>query len=293
MRISNAMVFDRMVANVETRNSHLWESYEAVSTGRRLRAPHDDPTGVGTALRLRSARSETAQYMKNADDGQTWIALSEAALARLGDGLQRARELVVANSSDTSTQSLREAAAKEIDAIIQHAAQLGNSTLGERFLFGGTATTAPPIAFIGPNQAQYVGDNGGQSREIAAGQEVLVNVTGDVAFIPSLNALRDVAADLRAGNIGQLSIADLQAVDAALDGVLTVRADLGARANRLEMAKTRLSESDIALATQQEELEDVDLSQAVLELNRSELAYRAALGAAARVAELTLLDFLR
>jgi flagellar hook-associated protein 3 FlgL len=293
MRIANNMMYDRFLADLEAHSARLYECYDEVSTQRRLRAPHDDPAGAQAAARVRSERAETAQYVKNADDGQTWLRLSEAALGHLGEDLQRARELVIANASDGGHQALLDAAAKEIDAIIQSAADLGNAGLGGRYLFAGTATLTPPIAFVGPNQAQYCGDTGQQVREIARGQTLAANTTGDVAFMPALDALRDVAVDLRAGDTGRLSAATLDLLDAALDGVLAIRADLGARANRLDTARTRLLEADIALAGQQGKIEDTDLAKALLDLNRTEVAYRAALGVAARVANLTLLDFLR
>ncbi len=63
--------------------------------------------------------------------------------------------------------------------------------------------------------------------------------------------------------------------------------------NRLDLAKQRLSADQLNITKLVSETEDVDLAEAIMNLNMQESVYRAALGSAVRVIQPSLLDFLR
>jgi len=85
----------------------------------------------------------------------------------------------------------------------------------------------------------------------------------------------------------------LGGIDLALDNLLKYRAELGAKANRLDMVKSRI----ILERTNMEDIlsknEDVDIAEEITKLKMLEVAYKAALGVTARIIQPTLLDFLR
>lgn len=68
--------------------------------------------------------------------------------------------------------------------------------------------------------------------------------------------------------------------------------DFGARANRTQVQLEIYSQLDLASTTNLSELQDTDLTKAILNLKAKEVAYQAALSAAAKTMQLSLVDYL-
>ena len=86
---------------------------------------------------------------------------------------------------------------------------------------------------------------------------------------------------------------DVVAMDQVMASVDSVRADVGAKLNRVQENTTRLSSLGVTLAKLDSNIEDVDMAKALSDLATSQTTFQAALGAAAKVLPPTLLDFLR
>jgi flagellar hook-associated protein 3 FlgL len=85
----------------------------------------------------------------------------------------------------------------------------------------------------------------------------------------------------------------LGGIDLAIENVLKYRTELGARANRLDMVKSRIIQDRTNMEDILSKNEDVDMADAITRLRMLELVHRSALGVTARVIQPTLLDFLR
>lgn len=85
----------------------------------------------------------------------------------------------------------------------------------------------------------------------------------------------------------------LQKFDEDLANILRVRADVGARTNRLELTLNRL-ETDVINFTKLMSLnEDVDIAETIMNLTNEENVYNASLASGARIIMPSLVDFLR
>ncbi len=105
-----------------------------------------------------------------------------------------------------------------------------------------------------------------------------------------LISLRD---QLASGDTIDIGGRALGGIDSALENVLGRLGTLGSYDERLQLAYTR-TENTIPEITERYSNEvDIDLAEAITELRMLEYTHRAALGAAARVIQPTLLDFLR
>jgi flagellar hook-associated protein 3 FlgL len=124
--------------------------------------------------------------------------------------------------------------------------------------------------------------------------QVPVNVTGDTVVTPLLAAIRQAAVDLRAGGTpANLSTVDLAAIDAASDSILTTRASVGARTNRLTAAADRLQQLEEAQTKQLSDTEDADVAQTMIDFSTQSAVYQAALKAGANLIQPSLLNFLK
>ena len=165
---------------------------------------------------------------------------------------------------------------------------------------GGRAAYSTPAA--GQPGGAYQGDAGVAVRTVATGTQVEVNVTGPEVFGDETDSqlfdvLSGLVAQLRGtpgGAGGVVDVRDgLSKLDRALDRMIGAVGKVGARTNRIEAMKTQAEESLVTLTNSLSEVESIDLPKTIMELQMQEIAYKAALGATARVVQPSLLDFLR
>ncbi|ERN51972.1 flagellar hook-associated protein FlgL [Alkalihalophilus marmarensis] len=78
-----------------------------------------------------------------------------------------------------------------------------------------------------------------------------------------------------------------------IDNIVSERAELGARINRVEMIENRLMEQNVFAKRIMSDNEDVDLERVIIDLTTQESVHRAALAVGARVIQPSLIDFLR
>src|SRR5690606_37557249 len=116
---------------------------------------------------------QNEQYQRNIDAAKAWVETTEDALAGINDVLQRARELAVSGADGSKSSAARQAIAMEIDELIGVLIQMGNSSLGGRYLFAGHQTTTVPftrdksLLATEPTSVVYHGDTGALQWEIA------------------------------------------------------------------------------------------------------------------------------
>jgi len=116
-----------------------------------------------------------------------------------------------------------------------------------------------------------------------------VQVTGGSLF-DTLITLRD---QMNAGDQEAMGSRGILGIDRALDTISATLGRLGAVNSRLEGSLRRTEMEIPEIAGQNSRLVDVDMAEAIMELRLLETTHRAALGAAARTLQPTLLDFLR
>ncbi|HAA64525.1 MAG TPA: flagellar hook-associated protein FlgL, partial [Thermoanaerobacter sp.] len=82
-------------------------------------------------------------------------------------------------------------------------------------------------------------------------------------------------------------------VDKQMENVLAVRAEVGAKSNRIDLIQNRLQDDNYNFTALLSKSEDADLAQVITNLKMDENVYRASLAAGARIMQPSLIDFLR
>jgi flagellar hook-associated protein 3 FlgL len=304
MRLSNQMLSRNTLSDLTRVNNDLYRTQRKMSSGKEITKPSDDPFGTTRAVTGRRDLEEINQLQRNVDDALSWQGVTEVALSRLTDVVQRARELLVQGASDSNGTAERQSIAKEIDQLIETAKTEANGQYAGRYIFAGTATTTRPYTPGGTDA--YAGDGGNIVRTIGPGVSVPVNVRGadflggDPAVAQPdgllLTTLRDVATHLRGGtpaDANALRITDIQAIDRNLDNLTSIRATVGATTNRLETAQLRLRELEEASNESLSKIEDADMAKTLTDFSLQQAVYQSALKTGANIVQNSLLDFLR
>jgi len=294
MRVTHIGAHQAALTRISNRLTDYAATQEQLATGKRMRRPSDDPIGMNRALELRASMRAREQEGRNATDGQMWMDLADSKLQDVVGQLQRARELAVRGATYVGPQE-REAIAVEINQLREDIVALANGQHQGRGLFSGLSAGDAVQQIAGT--WTYVGDAGEINRRVGENEVVTINVTADVAFgftagKDVFTVLDDLEAALYADDTAGIETA-ISDVDASLQTTLGALGVIGARTNQIETAIARNADDMITLTQQLSTLEDVDIAEAVMELQLQQTAYEAALAAFARSSQTSLIDFLR
>lgn len=295
MRVSNNSVTARLMQQVQDSRRRLAEVQEETASGVRLNRPSDNPTATGRVMTLDTSLELNEQYQQTANTALSDLTVNEAALVSLSDVLQRARELSTQAANGSLDASSRQQISLEVSQLLTQAIAIGNTKNAGRYIFAGQKTDTQPFVPdnpANPGTVTYAGDTNAVEREISQGERIVVNISGDRVFpgvIADLISLRD---HLRANDTTALQ-GDADAMGARLDATLELRSEVGAKMKRVQTGKSRLEDENTMLQTLVSSERDADLAHSIVELQARETVLQAALGAAGRALNLSLLDFLR
>lgn len=293
-RITQRTVSSSMLSGLQHNLTTMQRLQEKLSSGKQIRRPSDSPVATVEAMHFRSGIRRAEQHVRNADDGLALLATTDTALSSGLASTRRIRDLVVQGLGGAVNAQGREAIADEIDALRDSLLAVANTRHLDRPVFGGN--TGAPDAYS--TDGSYRGDGGEVLRTVAAGVTVAVNLDGEEVFgvqgtgSQLFEVLKGLSSALRAGDGAALS-AGLVDLDTAVDRMVSAIGKVGARVNRVETSRDTADAKILGLSTSLSEAEDVDLPKTIVELQLQEVAYKAALGATARVVQPSLLDFLR
>jgi flagellar hook-associated protein 3 FlgL len=294
MRVTTAMLAETTLANIERNLDRVQELQSQITSGSRITKPSDDPIGAARALSFQEGVEQTGQYLSNIDQAQSWLNTTDSALGSVTEMLQRARELAVQAASGTMTPTDLNVVVAEVTQLQKDALDLSHAKYGAYYLFAGTRSDQP--GYLMPSMSTTPGAYQGNSqqivRAISPGVSLSINADAVTTFDPVFDALSQLQSGVSSGSQTTIQ-GSLAALDTALNAVLTTRAQVGAKANRLEFLKSRLSEVQVNLTGLLSEVKDVDMAQAITNFSMAQITYQASLKASAQALQPSLLDYLR
>ena len=269
---------------------------EQMSTGLRVNRASDDAPAFIEARHMERLNNRYDQYLRTIGSAESWTDHTQDALNDIADRITTAYEHGIRAKSDTFDDANRDAEANLVEAMLTEVVDLLNSKNGDEYIFAGTNTTVKPFDQT-PGVVVYNGNDAGRTRQIGDDQKIDVNITGEglrdtgagFTITESLQALADA---IRTGDQAQMETA-LENVVTARDHVLDRGAEAGGIANRLDLAATQLRDASLRVTTRQSQLEDVDMAEAIMEYQRAQTGFEAALKVTASVLQTSLLDYLR
>ncbi len=411
MRITNSMLINNMINYMGNNLTRMDKYQNQLATGKKISVPSDDPVVAARALKLRTDVAEVEQYQKNVKDADSWMDITEDTLAKIGDVLQKAREIAVQGANGTYNADDTQKINEELKQLRTQLLHLGNSTYAGRYIFSGYKTDQKLLDEVTGEFIINVQNTENIKYEIGIGDDIEINVPGGELFDnggravatgnadASLNILAapdntlkvivdgdeidititpgtytnidELAAEIQnqintaaskqpttapvtvtavgnrlqftSGSTGSGSditvvsgtaaadlglttttktmgtssqkgklIADfdklvtafqegdhetisglLADLDDDINNVLRIRADIGARTNRVTLTTNRLDSDYISFTKLMSINEDVDVAETIMNLINEENVYRASLSGGARVIQPSLIDFLR
>ena len=154
MRITNSMMTATVKRNLFRQSEQLARKQETMSSGKRINRPSDDPLGFGKVLDYRKTLSSLDQYDRNIQSAKNRVEFLETALEGVEELIVDAKNWAVDQAGSESMD--REAAITSVQNIRDQLVQLGNSKMGNVYVFSGFQSLTPAFDATGT----YNGDNG-------------------------------------------------------------------------------------------------------------------------------------
>ncbi len=297
-RITEQMTQQMTLADLQQSQDRLDTTQQQLSSGKRINQPSDDPYGTSLALQFQGQLSNLSAYSANVTDGTSWTQASLSSLTNITNMMQRVSELVVQAGNGALSQSDLSSSAAEVNQLIGAIKQEANTQYAGQYLFSGTATGTAPYQSGATDT--YQGNTNGINRLIGPGTTLQVNTdisqllgngqgSGDGKL---LDTLRTIASDMTSGNQGALQ-ADSQALNTNLNTVNQMQASVGAVANRLQLASSRILDTQTNTTAALSSVQDADMASTITNYSTEQAAYTAALRASATIVQTSLLNFLQ
>ena len=298
MRIATNTIQDNILRQIQQLGVQSSKLQTQVATGQRILDASDDPAATARVLNQQSELRRVDQFDQNATRA---LEISQATFAGLRDVKEisdRAGELATLGRSPTSPDALM-AYSAEVNQLIEQLLQVGNTRLGNDYIFAGTAVDAPAFSAtrdVDGNVTAVTYD--GNTAQASIPLSEVASVTPSSA--PATNqAIRDLVNQLVALR-DALAANDSAGIESAQttiingeDTFVTALAATGAVQTRIEVNRAQqLNRGDNLVELIGSET-TVDLPEAIVRLNQSQVAYQAALQSAANIMKISLLDYIR
>jgi len=138
MTINTNVVSINAQRNLGLSGNSLGTTMQRLSSGLRVNSAKDDAAGLAIAERMNAQARGLAVAARNANDGISLAQTAEGALGKMGDMLQRMRELAVQASNATNSDADREALQAEVTQLTAEIDRVAKTTTfnGQKILDG-------------------------------------------------------------------------------------------------------------------------------------------------------------
>ncbi len=291
MSVNTNIISMNAQRNLTGSQSSLAVSMQRLSSGLRVNTAKDDAAGLAIAERMNSQVKGMNVAIRNANDGISLAQTAEGSLGKVGDMLQRMRELAVQSRNATNSDGDRANLNKEfkelqaeIDRTIKNTSfngkklfATGGSTL--EFQVGDKTTTNDRIsvsATVLEGTAIAASAASATTGTLATDAEVLGTVVG--VWDGSAGTGVAIGGTSSAGTAvaGTTQIDEAIAViDAALTVVNDKRATFGAVQNRFENVIANLAVNVENTAASRGRIMDADFAAETANLSRAQILQQA------------------
>jgi len=289
MRITNSMMTTTVKRNLFRQAEQLARKQEIMASGKRINRPSDDPLGFGKVLDYRKTLTSLDQYGRNIQSAKNRVEFLETTLEGVQDLIVDAKNWALDQAGSASMD--REAAITSVQNIRDQLVQLGNSKMGNVYVFSGFQSLTPAFDASGT----YNGDNGHFSVMTADNMEMQVEADGSRVFQGAedvFDALDQLLVGLQTDDVALIRD-QVDRFDQAKGQVEMVRAEGGAKYEQLELIEDQTAKLKLTFEEMMEGTENARAEETIIDFNNQQLAYEMSLNAAAKIIQPTLMNFLK
>ncbi|MBI5927045.1 MAG: flagellin FliC [Aquabacterium sp.] len=245
--------------NTSVSQASLTTSMQRLSSGLRVNSAKDDAAGLAIAERMNAQVRGMNVAMRNANDGISLAQTAEGALAKVGDALQRMRELAVQARNASNSSSDKDSLNKEFQQLSSEIKRV----------IGGTTFNGQTI--IGSNA-------GGKDFQIGANttsNDTITVTTANMNNDASITAVTGAASKIDSQQNATAIKTVIDNIDGAIDKVNSERAMYGATQSRFDSVISNLQVSVENQSAARSRIMDADFATETANLSRAQILQQA------------------
>jgi flagellin len=265
MRIGTNIAAMNAIESGSANNKLLANSLEKLSTGLAINKASDDASGMAIADKLRTQKSSLMQSISNGNSAVALIQIADKAMGEQSNILDIVKTKLLQAGSDTTSDSGRQALAKDINKLLTQLDGIASQTNynGISLLQAGENSTdkASTLSF-------QLGEN--ENDKIQTSSDIQSNTKGlgHVSFSYNLQTLLT-----RTDGDGSILTKDhssnyLQVVDKGLTDLNTMRSDFGSVENQIESSLRNITTATTNISAAESVIRDVDFAKESANFNR-------------------------
>lgn len=297
MRI-DSNYYTQILNAINTTQQNEQNDVQQLATGKRVNTASDDPTAAAMEVQNLASTADAAQYEKNISSTQALVQSAGSALSSVVTTLTSAISQATEAGNGLLTSAQQSQIAQSISGLRNQIIDLANTSVQGVYLFGGTASGNPPFALnTDPTTGvTYSGNSGVNSVTVGSNQTVETNVPGDQIFSSSsgdvMQSLTDLINALNSNSTSgiQTATGELQNAVSAVSMQQESYSNIG---TQLSSDNTSLQNETVSLASQENNLVGADVATIATNLTLAQTSQQAALEALAKVAPMSLLNYLQ
>ncbi|NGP87369.1 hypothetical protein [Fodinibius halophilus] len=294
MRITQKTIFSSFMRDVNQNRSEMAEIQSALSSGRSVRAPSQDPISFQSSRIVEGNIKKTSQFQSNLESGLRQGRLAQEALDDIVDNLMKVKEVMVKGASSSVGDSERDNMANEISGIRKNIVDSLNRDYGDRYLFAGTNSDEKPFDLAG---STVTNNSNNKPPKIVAGDGVKINISitgqevADVNGQDMFTLMEDIEQAFRNNDTDGINDL-LSESDDMIQHATDLTSRLGDNINRMNFMFEQYESTKITQKSDVSELVDTNYAQAFSDLQRNQVAYKSAMAVHSKMFENTLLNYI-
>jgi flagellin len=250
--------------NLSSSQNSLAVSMQRLSSGLRVNSAKDDAAGLAIAERMQTKVRGMNVAIRNANDAISMSQTAEGALGKVGDMLQRMRELAVQAANGTNTTTDRTSLNDEYLQLTREAARtLGGTQFNGQSIL---ATTSASTFQVGANTSATLDQISVAAFDWTSVGAITTAIGAAVGTDPTTAI---------AGTDGSFALASITAIDAAIDSVNSQRGTFGAVQNRFDNVVSTLMVAVENQTSARARIMDADYATETANLSRASILQQA------------------
>jgi flagellar hook-associated protein 3 FlgL len=303
MRVSTTQFAGTFKNQLQVLQARQLNQQKQIATGLKFSRSSEDPVGFQRSQQIESQQSSDNAFLQNIREVRERLGANHLAMTDLQRLVGRAGEIAV-RANQVLTQGELNALATEIDGIIDSVLTVANRQKDGDYLFGGTSNTQP----INISTDAYQGNTTVTSAEIESGKTINTGLLtgGTPALGPVVNgflydsgtstdvlaSLRNLSSNLKAGNISAIQSTGLSDLNKSLDLATRFVGQTAAQFTTLDLSEKSLQQQIQTRTFEHSKISEVNITDAIADLQQTQFSYQAALQTGSRILNLTILDYL-
>ena len=245
--------------NLSSAQSSLAMSMQRLSSGLRINSAKDDAAGLAIAERMNAQVRGMNVAIRNSNDGISLSQTAEGALSKVGDSLQRMRELAVQARNSTNSDNDKDSLNKEFAELQSEIKRvLGGTAFNGKKVLGADATSL--VFQVGANTT---------SDDIITVKTTDMTANSTITAVTGNTTVIDATAT--SGAIAKV----MDSIDTAIDTVNNTRATFGATQSRFDAVISNLQQSVENQSAARSRIMDADFASETANLSRAQILQQA------------------